>query len=96
MKAAGLWLVAMPSLWLAAATAFAQVPDPARGKALYENHCQVCHTSKVHSREKRIPVTRADLREIVEKWQAQQKLTWSAQDVEDVVQYLNHTQYRFD
>ena len=41
MKAAGLWLVAMPSLWLAAVTAFAQAPDPARGKALYENHCQV-------------------------------------------------------
>ena len=99
MKAIGWWRAAMPGLVLAAATVFAQTPDPAdpaRGRGLYENHCQVCHTSQVHSRVNRIVISRFELREIVEKWQAQQKLTWSAQDVEDVVEFLNRTRYQFD
>ena len=96
MKTAGLWLVAIPGLLFAVVTAFAQAPNATRGQALYENHCQVCHTSKVHSRAKRIPVTRADLRDIVEKWQTQEQLAWRTQDVEDVVEFLNRTQYRFD
>ena len=96
MRAAALWLVAMPVLLFAAANVIAQAPDPVRGQALYENHCQVCHTSKVHARAKRIPMTRADVREIVGKWQVQQRLTWSAQDVGDVVEFLNRTQYHFN
>ena len=96
MKPARFWQVAMPGLMLAAATVFAQTPDLARGRALYENHCQVCHTSQVHSRVNRIVISRSELREIIEKWQAQQQLTWSAQDVEDVVDFLNRTRYRFN
>lgn len=95
MKVIALWLVAMPGLWMASAVGFAQTPDPARGQALYENHCRVCHTSQVHTRAKRIPVTRVEVRDLVDKWQAQQQLTWSTQDVEDVVEFLNRTQYQF-
>ena len=78
------------------AAAFAQVPDASRGRALYENHCQVCHTSKVHARTNRLPATRAEVRGIVEKWQAQQNLTWGVSEIEDVLEYLNRTQYRFE
>lgn len=80
---------------LMSASAWGQVPDAPRGQALYENHCVVCHTSQVHARANRIVATRPEIRDIVEKWQVQQKLAWSAQDVEDVVEFLNRTRYRF-
>jgi mono/diheme cytochrome c family protein len=73
----------------------AQVPSSERGRALYENHCTVCHTSQVHARVNRIPVSRAEVREIVERWQTQQKLAWGTQEVEDVVEFLNRTRYQF-
>lgn len=88
-------LVAMSMLLLMSTSASAQAPDASRGQALYENHCVVCHTSQVHARVNRIAATRPEIRAIVEKWQSQQKLAWNAQDVEDVVEFLNRTRYRF-
>lgn len=73
----------------------AQVPDAGRGRALYENHCTVCHTAQVHARVNRLAMSRSEVRDIVEKWQAQQKLTWGTQEVEDVVEFLNRTRYQF-
>lgn len=75
--------------------ASADIPDPQRGQALYENHCQFCHTPKVHSRPNKLPVTRNELRAIVNNWQRQQNLGWTDSDTEDVVEYLNRTKYRF-
>jgi hypothetical protein len=49
----------------------------------------------VHARVNRIAVSRAEVREIVEGWQRQQKLLWSAQEVDDVVEFLNRTRYQF-
>lgn len=94
------WLVAFGMLLLLIlllmpASTSAQAPDASRGQALYENHCVVCHTSQVHARANRIAATRPEIRSIVEKWQLQQKLVWNAQDVEDVVEFLNRTRYRF-
>jgi hypothetical protein len=43
----------------------------------------------------RLPATRAEVRGMVEKWQAQEKLMWGAQEVEDVVEFLNRTRYQF-
>lgn len=80
---------------LAPACASAQMPSAERGRALYENHCIVCHTGRVHSRINRLAVSRAEVREIVSNWQVQQKLGWNAADVEDVVEYLNRTRYHF-
>jgi Cytochrome C oxidase, cbb3-type, subunit III len=85
----------LTGLLLTASPAGAQMPDVARGRALYENHCVVCHSSAVHKRVNRIPVTRNELRDIVEHWQTQQKLQWSAQDVNDVVTYLGQSLYKF-
>ena len=73
----------------------AQVPDIGRGRALYENHCQVCHTPGVHSRINRLAITRAEVRELVDNWQSQQALRWHDQDIEDVVEFLDRTRYRF-
>ena len=69
--------------------------DTARGGALYENHCIVCHTSKVHRREPRVAADAAQLRAIVDRWQAEQGLRWTREDIDDVVEYLALTQYKY-
>ncbi|MDH3286911.1 MAG: cytochrome c [Betaproteobacteria bacterium] len=73
----------------------AHVPDVERGRALYENHCVVCHTPKVHSRPNRIPLNVSELRQIVTNWAKQENLRWSEEDIADVVWYLNETKYRY-
>jgi mono/diheme cytochrome c family protein len=73
----------------------AALPDLERGRRLYDNHCQVCHTPKVHGRVPRLPIDRADLRAIVNAWQRSENLRWNEQDVEDVTEFLNRTRYRF-
>ena len=83
---ASLLIVAQPS---------ASGADVARGRALYENHCIVCHTSKVHRREPRVASDPVQLRAIVEKWQVEQGLRWSREDIEDVVGYLTLTYYKY-
>lgn len=82
-------------LGAAPAAGVAQLADAERGRALYENHCQVCHTPGVHSRANRLAITRAEVRDIAENWQKQQALNWSDQEVNDVVEFLNRTRYRF-
>jgi len=73
-----------------------EMPNPERGRALYENHCVVCHTSKVHRRFPPAAIDREALRFIVKVWVEEQKLRWSTEDIEDVVQYLDRAHYRFD
>jgi len=74
----------------------AEMPNLERGRALYENHCIVCHTAKVHRRVPPLPLGIDDLRYIVTLWASQQGVRWSAEDIEDVVHYLNRTHYRFE
>lgn len=89
------------TLWLfviAAALSYAPSAsgaDAARGRALYENHCQQCHTPKIHSRAKQLPLTRNELRLIVDDWRRQVNLPWTPNETEDVVEYLNVTRYKF-
>lgn len=73
----------------------ADVPDAKRGEALYENHCQFCHTPKIHSRANKLPLTRNELRGIIDDWQRQQNLAWTESELNDVLEYLNRTKYRF-
>ena len=69
--------------------------DAGRGRALYENHCVVCHTSKVHRREPRMAANNEQLYKIVDNWQAERQLRWSREEIDDVVSYLSFTQYNF-
>jgi mono/diheme cytochrome c family protein len=87
-------IVVVGLLWVAPA-AGAEVPDLARGRALYENHCVVCHTQRVHTRPNRMALGAAELREIVDRWQREEKLRWGPQDIDDVVFYLRTTRYKF-
>lgn len=73
----------------------AEMPNLERGRALYENHCVVCHTASIHGRLKRIPFNADELRQIVVNWQREEKLRWDARDVEDVVHFLRETRYKF-
>ena len=89
-------LQAAGGLGTALAARAAETPDLERGRALYENHCVVCHTAKVHRRVPPLPLGMDDLRYIVNLWASQQGVRWSAEDIEDVVHYLNRTHYRFE
>lgn len=86
-------LIAVIGMAAAAVDAHAQNID--RGRSLYENHCQVCHTVQVHGRKGRTALSIGDLREIVDMWQRNQGLRWSAEESEDVVQFLSTTRYFF-
>lgn len=87
-------LCAAASLALQAAAA--GLPNFDRGRELYELNCIVCHTSKVHHRMPPSAIDREALRYIVKVWVEEQKLRWSPEDIEDVVQYLDRTHYHFD
>ena len=69
--------------------------DASRGRALYENHCQYCHTPKIHTRPNKLPATKHEVRLLVDDWRRQANLPWTPEEVEDVVEYLNVTRYHF-
>jgi mono/diheme cytochrome c family protein len=95
-RSAAIALFAAVSLAIPATGWGAEWPDLERGRALYENHCVVCHTPKVHRRVPPLPLHTDDLRFIVALWASQQGLRWSRDDIEDVVYYLDRTHYRFE
>ncbi len=88
------WLLT-GSVGIAAHAWSAEMPNLARGRLLYENHCVVCHTPKVHRRVPQLPIDLKELRQIVSAWAKGQQLDWSESDITDVVEYLDSTYYRF-
>jgi len=70
-------------------------PTMGRGMLLYENHCLGCHESRLHLREHRSARNMDELKQWVARWAGHQKLTWDANDVEDVARYLNLRYYNF-
>jgi mono/diheme cytochrome c family protein len=88
------WLLA--GLTTAAALAAdARAPDAARGQILYEHHCGACHTPGIHYRRETLPISRDDLRELVDGFRRQAGVAWTPEEIEDVVEYLNRTRYHF-
>lgn len=86
---------------LAATVAWALLTVPVafaefdRGQALYESHCGECHKSWAHTRVQRKVKNVSELRERVVAWSAHTGLVWSAEDIDDVVHYLNKRFYQF-
>lgn len=70
--------------------------DPARGKQLYQNHCQGCHSSGAHLRENRKATSLTELYRQVTRWSGVLDLPWGKTEVDDVSTYLNERYYRFD
>jgi mono/diheme cytochrome c family protein len=81
---------------MAGGTGTASAADLERGRLLYDNHCQFCHSRQVHGRMDRWAGTRVELRAIVDLWQRNDRLRWSDADIDDVTAYLNATQYKFE
>jgi mono/diheme cytochrome c family protein len=87
MRFASLLLLLFP---LAAAA-----QDAARGRLLYETYCGGCHYERVHDRLRTEVKDLSDLRDMVARWAPQTKRSFSLDEREDVVQYLNESHYRF-
>jgi mono/diheme cytochrome c family protein len=66
-----------------------------RGQALYENHCRSCHEEWAHKREEGRVVGSLDgLRARVAAWSVHSGLDWSAEEIDDVTDYLNRRFYQ--
>lgn len=85
-------LVAGAALLLAVFPALAQ--DAGRGRLLYETHCGACHYERVHDRLRTEIKDLEQLREMVARWAPQTGRAFSAEEREDVVEYLNRSHYR--
>jgi len=83
--------------WAAALLVAAPVQaDSERGRQVYQLHCGGCHYERVHERDRwrsRIR-TRADLRAEVERWARQAKHPFTAEDLKDIVEYLDRSHYQ--
>ena len=66
-----------------------------RGALLYSTHCNACHTSKIHWREKKLATDMESLKFQVRRWQASIELGWTEDEIADVVRYLNAAYYGF-
>lgn len=84
---------------LLAVTAFptsgADRPDAARGRILYDRHCQTCHAPGIHGRTESMPATRDELRMLVDTFRRHAGLAWTRDEIDDVVEHLNTMGYRF-
>ena len=69
--------------------------DAASGRVLYETHCGGCHYERVHQRMRSDLRDLADLRDTVARWAKQTKRTYTLDELENIVQYLNESHYRF-
>jgi mono/diheme cytochrome c family protein len=65
-----------------------------RGRALYENHCQLCHEDWAHTREGRVVVSLDGLRARVVSWSVHSGLRWRAEEIDEVTEYLNRRFYQ--
>ena len=82
------------SVLLAAAQSVA-AQEPERGRLLYQTHCGTCHYERVHQRIRSDVKDIADLRDTVARWAKETKHRFTLDEIEEVVQYLNRSHYRF-
>jgi hypothetical protein len=73
----------------------ASAQEPASGRALYETHCGGCHYERVHDRLRSEVKDLSELRDMVARWAPQTKRSYSLDELESIVQYLNESHYRF-
>ena len=68
--------------------------DSPPGRVLYETHCGGCHYERVHDRLRTEVKDLSDLRDMVARWAPQTKRTYTLDELESIVQYLNESHYR--
>ena len=62
---------------------------------LYSTFCVSCHTTQMHWRDKKVARDLPGLRVQVQRWQTNVGQKWDRADVEEVVNHLNRTFYKF-
>ena len=92
LRWAGAWVAITIASTLAAQPA---PPSAARGEMLYKTHCDSCHTTQVHWRDRRLATDWRGLQSQVRRWQRNTGLKWSEQEIVDVTRYLNGRFYHF-
>jgi mono/diheme cytochrome c family protein len=76
--------------------AAAQGAEPAeQGRLLYQTYCGGCHYERVHERLRTAVKDLSDLRDMVAQWAPQTKRSFSLDEREAIVEYLNQSHYRF-
>jgi len=85
--------IALLALSLVGPAAAQAAADAQRGKLLYETRCSACHASSVHNREARKANSFDNLRAQVLRWSAESGGSWTAEEIDDVAQYLNQRYY---
>ncbi len=85
-------------LGLASSANGAMAQDAGRGRELYETHCGACHYERVHQRDRArsLVQTLPDLRDQVRRWAGQAGKPLTADDLNDIAEYLNRSHYRLD
>jgi len=80
----------------------AQAADAAHGKELHNSSCQSCHASltggdaaQIYTRPERRVTSSDALKKQVNRCKSSVGVAWFDDDVDDVVEYLNTTFYKF-
>ena len=66
-----------------------------RGRLLYENQCQACHTRMLHTPESRKIKNLTELQYRVSAWGIHAGEDWGPEEVNDVTLYLDRSYYHF-
>ncbi len=69
--------------------------DSAKGKKLHDAQCMKCHDTSVYTRPKHFISNRDALTKQVNRCHQNVGAQWSDEDINDVVQYLDETFYKF-
>ena len=69
--------------------------EAAQGRVLYETYCGGCHYERVHQRLRTSVKDLSDLRDTVARWAPHTKRTYTLDELDSIVQYLNESHYRF-
>jgi len=69
--------------------------DAEHGQKLHDEQCMKCHDSGVYTREDRRVADRDALVKQVKRCELNLGLSWFDTDINDVVQYLDQSYYKF-
>lgn len=69
--------------------------DGERGRLIYETFCVSCHTPSVNKRAERTAKTYGQVRAEVQRWQANQGLKWTPEEIDDVTFHVNGAFYKY-
>jgi hypothetical protein len=83
-------------LGVACMVSMATLADAQRGQQLHEEHCMKCHDDSVYTRDEHSVTSKEALVRQVKRCAQNTNTQWSEKDVNDVVDYLNATYYKFD